>query len=137
MRWSEAGYLSQIVLTHALRQASVSLILDVRHIRSRYEEHADVCDRSRYANAHLLRPADDRNTRRSGPFITATVALRSYGQAQMCQSALRCATRPSLIAHEVLSKSNPGKRRPTRQSLRGAAKNRTPSTRETNNQNRA
>ncbi len=32
MRWSEAGYLSQIVLTHALRQASVSLILDVRHI---------------------------------------------------------------------------------------------------------
>ena len=30
MRWSEAGYLSQIVLAHALRQASVSLILDVR-----------------------------------------------------------------------------------------------------------
>ena len=29
MRWSEAGYLSQIVLTHALRQASVSLIFDV------------------------------------------------------------------------------------------------------------
>jgi hypothetical protein len=30
MRWSEAGYLSQIMLTHALRQASVSLILGVR-----------------------------------------------------------------------------------------------------------
>jgi hypothetical protein len=30
MRWSEDGYLSQIVLTHALRQASVSLILGVR-----------------------------------------------------------------------------------------------------------
>lgn len=30
MRWSEAGYLSQIVLTHALRQVSVSLIFDVR-----------------------------------------------------------------------------------------------------------
>jgi hypothetical protein len=30
MRWSEAGYLSQFVLTHALRQASVSLIFDVR-----------------------------------------------------------------------------------------------------------
>jgi hypothetical protein len=30
MRWSEAGYLSQIVLAHALRQASVSLILNVR-----------------------------------------------------------------------------------------------------------
>jgi hypothetical protein len=30
MRWSEAGYLSQFVLSHALRQASVSLILDVR-----------------------------------------------------------------------------------------------------------
>jgi hypothetical protein len=34
MRWSEAGYLSQFVLTHALRQASVSLIFDVRSIRS-------------------------------------------------------------------------------------------------------
>jgi hypothetical protein len=30
MRWSEAGYLSQFVLAHALRQASVSLILGVR-----------------------------------------------------------------------------------------------------------
>jgi hypothetical protein len=30
MRWSEAGYLSQIVLTHALRQVSVSLIFVVR-----------------------------------------------------------------------------------------------------------
>ena len=30
MRWSEAGYLSRIVLTHAPRQASVSLILIVR-----------------------------------------------------------------------------------------------------------
>ena len=30
MRWSEAGYLSQIVLAHALRQVSGSLILDVR-----------------------------------------------------------------------------------------------------------
>jgi hypothetical protein len=30
MRWSEAGYLSQIVLSHALRQESVSLILSVR-----------------------------------------------------------------------------------------------------------
>ena len=30
MRWSEAGYLSRIVLTHAPRQASASLILDVR-----------------------------------------------------------------------------------------------------------
>jgi len=30
MRWSEAGYLSQFVLAHALRQVSVSLILDVR-----------------------------------------------------------------------------------------------------------
>jgi len=29
MRWSEAGYLSQFVLTHALRQVSVSLILSV------------------------------------------------------------------------------------------------------------
>ena len=31
MRWSEAGCLSQFVLSHALRQASVSLILGVRH----------------------------------------------------------------------------------------------------------
>jgi hypothetical protein len=38
MRWSEAGYLSQIVLTHALRQVSVSLILDVRSISSRFIE---------------------------------------------------------------------------------------------------
>ena len=30
MRWSEAGYLSRIVLAHAPRQASVSLILGVR-----------------------------------------------------------------------------------------------------------
>ena len=30
MRWSEAGYLSQFVLPHALRQVSVSLILGVR-----------------------------------------------------------------------------------------------------------
>lgn len=29
MRWSEARYLSQIVLSHALRQVSVSLIFDV------------------------------------------------------------------------------------------------------------
>jgi hypothetical protein len=28
MRWSEAGYLSQFVLTHALRQVSVSLIFE-------------------------------------------------------------------------------------------------------------
>jgi hypothetical protein len=33
MRWSEAGYLSQFVLAHALRQVSVSLILDVRQKR--------------------------------------------------------------------------------------------------------
>ncbi len=32
MRWSEAGHLSQFVLSHALRQASVSLILGVRSI---------------------------------------------------------------------------------------------------------
>ncbi len=38
MRWSEAGYLSRIVLTHAPRQASVSLILDVRLIRTKSEE---------------------------------------------------------------------------------------------------
>jgi hypothetical protein len=30
MRWSEAGYLSRIVLAHAPRQVSVSLIFDVR-----------------------------------------------------------------------------------------------------------
>jgi hypothetical protein len=30
MRWSEAGYLSRIVLAHAPRQVSVSLILGVR-----------------------------------------------------------------------------------------------------------
>jgi hypothetical protein len=30
MRWSEAGYLSRIVLSHAPRQVSVSLIFDVR-----------------------------------------------------------------------------------------------------------
>jgi hypothetical protein len=34
MRWSEAGCLSQIVLTHALRQVSVSLIFGVRQISS-------------------------------------------------------------------------------------------------------
>ncbi len=34
MRWSEAGCLSQFVLTHAPRQASVSLIFDVRSIRA-------------------------------------------------------------------------------------------------------
>jgi hypothetical protein len=38
MRWSEAGYLSQFVLSHALRQASVSLILGVRSISSRFIE---------------------------------------------------------------------------------------------------
>jgi hypothetical protein len=32
-RWSEAGYLSHVVLTHALRQVSVSLIFDVRQNR--------------------------------------------------------------------------------------------------------
>jgi hypothetical protein len=38
MRWSEAGYLSRIVLAHAPRQASVSLIFDVRQneMRARY-----------------------------------------------------------------------------------------------------
>jgi hypothetical protein len=30
MRWSEADYLSRIVLSHAPRQVTVSLILDVR-----------------------------------------------------------------------------------------------------------
>jgi hypothetical protein len=45
MRWSEAGYLSRIVLAHAPRQASVSLILGVRQFDPEYEEHADVCDR--------------------------------------------------------------------------------------------
>jgi hypothetical protein len=30
MRWSEAGYLSRIMLAHAPRQVSVSLILSVR-----------------------------------------------------------------------------------------------------------
>ena len=34
MRWSEAGYLSRIVLAHTPRQASVSLILDVRQSRT-------------------------------------------------------------------------------------------------------
>ena len=92
---------------------------------------------SRCANAHLLRPADDQNARRSGLFITATVALRSYGQAQMRQPALRCATRPSLIAHEALSKSNPGKRRPTRQSPRGAAEFEPHQPEKPNNQNGA
>ncbi len=38
MRWSEAGYLSRIVLAHAPRQASVSLILDVRQ-RNEYRNH--------------------------------------------------------------------------------------------------
>ena len=33
-RWSEAGYMSQVVLTHALRQVSVSLIFDVRQKRT-------------------------------------------------------------------------------------------------------
>ncbi len=36
MRWSEAGYLSQFVLTHALRQVSVSLILSVRQNMKKY-----------------------------------------------------------------------------------------------------
>ena len=30
MRWSEAGYLARSVLAHTPRQASVSLIFDVR-----------------------------------------------------------------------------------------------------------
>jgi len=63
MRWSEAGYLSRIVLTHAPRQASVSLILGVRHT-----EQND-CPRPtptnaywrRRAEARLLRPADEKN----------------------------------------------------------------------------
>ncbi len=38
MRWSEAGYLSRIVLAHAPRQVAVSLIFDVRLIRTKSEE---------------------------------------------------------------------------------------------------
>ena len=38
MRWSEAGYLSQFVLAHALRQVSVSLILGVR-LKSSLQKH--------------------------------------------------------------------------------------------------
>jgi hypothetical protein len=45
MRWSEAEYLSRIMLTHAPRQVSVSLILGVRQRTNQYEEHADVYDR--------------------------------------------------------------------------------------------
>ena len=36
MRWSEAGYLSRIVLSHAPRQASASLILGVRSISNHF-----------------------------------------------------------------------------------------------------
>jgi hypothetical protein len=39
MRWSEAGYLSRIVLTHAPRQVSVSLILGVRPKRTNHVRH--------------------------------------------------------------------------------------------------
>ena len=39
MRWSEAGYLSRIVLSHAPRQASVSLILGVRQ-NMKFQRHA-------------------------------------------------------------------------------------------------
>ena len=38
MRWSEAGYLSRIMLAHAPRQVSVSLILGVRSISNRFIE---------------------------------------------------------------------------------------------------
>jgi hypothetical protein len=37
MRWSEAGYLSRIVLAHAPRQVSVSLIFDVRQTQTNLE----------------------------------------------------------------------------------------------------
>jgi hypothetical protein len=50
MRWSEAGYLSQIVLMHALRQVSVSLILDVR--QKKMKTHAQ--DASRLKVLHQL-----------------------------------------------------------------------------------
>ena len=39
MRWSEAGYLSQFVLSHALRQVSASLILCVRQNYERTSLH--------------------------------------------------------------------------------------------------
>ena len=42
MRWSEAGYLSQFVLSHALRQASVSLIFDVRQKKQTIMPHPQI-----------------------------------------------------------------------------------------------
>ena len=40
-RWSEAGCLSQIMLSHALRQATGSLILSVRHT-GEFRTHGNV-----------------------------------------------------------------------------------------------
>ena len=54
MRWSEAGYLSRIVLSHAPRQVSVSLILDVRQniMASLFQKSADA------GNVQIIHVAD-------------------------------------------------------------------------------
>jgi hypothetical protein len=57
MRWSEAGYLSQIVLAHALRQASVSLILDVRQ----KSEMKAILAATEIEQIHMVLTAVDRN----------------------------------------------------------------------------
>ena len=60
MRWSEAGCLSQFVLAHALRQPSVSLILDVRH-KDTISPKIQAERRRRYSNhqpADILRGAE-------------------------------------------------------------------------------
>jgi hypothetical protein len=65
-RWSEAGYMSQVVLTHALRQVSVSLIFDVRqkrHASRSYNINSGVrfqwfTDKGKHRHESFIRWAD-------------------------------------------------------------------------------
>jgi hypothetical protein len=102
MRWSEAGYLSQFVLTHALRQVSVSLIFDVRHSNHNMKQVTRMCATgSRCASAHLLRPAGDQ--KREVPGLLAGAKVERLASAvrfaPLSRPASGCDAQPSLIAY--------------------------------------
>lgn len=96
MRWSEAGYLSQIMLTHALRQVSVSLILGVRQTDPFMKSTPTYTTGRRCAIAHLLRPAGDQKRKELGLIAGAKVAVLAPAELTP-GSPLRAAT----IAHSV------------------------------------
>jgi hypothetical protein len=67
MRWSEAGYLSRIMLTHAPRQASVSLILGVRQIRSPSARKSKNRKIESHQRGDILRGGEIRNIQNHQP----------------------------------------------------------------------